>query len=102
MSTMGLISLLCLILTGALSTWAIFSLHYDDSVLQRLGLSVVAIGTITRAVERVTSDVPDPPVIVLASQIGIALYAIGTAAKLIAARRKVERRHVHTRRGLHA
>ena len=39
---------------------------------------------------------------ILASQIGLALYAIGTAAKIIQAHRRVERRRTRARRGLHA
>lgn len=82
MTPVGFASTACLVITGWLTTWAVFSNHLDDTVLQRLGLSIVAIGTITRAIERLTNEVPDPPMIMLASQIGITTYAIGTAIKL--------------------
>lgn len=102
MTTAGAASLACLLITGALATWAVFSRHYDDSLLQRIGLSIIAIGTLARAVERITTDVPDPPPVLLASQIGLALYAAGTALKIVQAHRRVERRRTHARRGLHA
>ena len=36
MTTAGAVSLVCLLVTGALATWAVFSRHYDDSLLQAL------------------------------------------------------------------
>lgn len=102
MTAAGVVSLLCLIVTGSLASWAVFSRHYDDGLTQRVGLSIIAIGTFARAVERITSDVPDPPPILLASQIGLALYAAGTALKIFQAHRRVERRRTRARRGLHA
>lgn len=102
MTGAGAVSTICLVVTGALSTWAVFSRNYDDSLLQRCGLSVIAIGCFARAAERLATSVPDPPPILLASQIGLALYAIGTAFKIVQAHRRVERRRTHARRGLHA
>lgn len=100
MSAAGIVSLMCLIITGALASYAVFSRHYDDTVLQRSGLSIVAIGCIVRASERVMFDVPDPPPMLLLSQVGLAMYAVGTAVKLIRARPQIERRAPkHDRRG---
>lgn len=96
----GVISLACLIVTGSLATWGIFSQHYDDTVLQRLGLSIVAIGCMTRAYERIFSDIAPPPPALLWSQIGLALFAVGTAWRIWhAGRHKPHRRHGRGRRG---
>jgi hypothetical protein len=93
MSVFGAISLLCLVVTAALATWAIFSSHFDDTVLQRLGLSIVSISCTFRAIQRVTEVVADPPPALLAAQIGLCAYAIGTAWKMTTqARRRAERR----------
>jgi hypothetical protein len=99
-STIGLLSLLCLLVTGFICTAGIFSHHFDDTILQRVGLSIVATGTLIRAVERITQDVPDPPLVLLWSQIGIAMYAVGTALRMMHAKRRAgpERRHGDRRR----
>lgn len=100
MTAAGMLSLLCLIVTGGLASFAVFSHHYDDTLLQRMGLSIVAIGCIVRAGERLAFDVADPPPILLLSQLGLALYAVGTALKLWRARPRCERRHQkYERRG---
>lgn len=103
MSEAGLLSLLCLVVTGLLATWAVLSRHYDDSLLQRLGLGIIATGCLGRALERLTEDVPDPPPILLWSQVGLALYAIGTALRMyLASRRQPDRRRPRNRRGVAA
>jgi hypothetical protein len=102
MSYAGSLSLACLMITCALSTWAIFSHHFDDTLIQRAGLAVVATGTASRTVERLTETVPDPPPALLWSQVGLALYAIGTAIRLYRAAKKAgpNRRRGDGRRGL--
>lgn len=102
MSTFGIISLACLIITGTLSGWAIFSHHYDDTLLQRIGLSIVSIGCATRAYERIVSEVADPPPALLWSQIGLALFAIGSAWRIYMASVTSghHRRRPRVRRGL--
>ena len=102
MSAIGSISLLCLVVTGVACALGVFSHHFDDTLLQRLGLSIVATGTTGRAWERITQDVPDPPLVLLWSQIGIALYAVGTVLRMYRAKRTAgaERRHGERRRGL--
>jgi hypothetical protein len=60
----------------------VFSSHYQDTLLQRIGLSILSITCTTRAWERIVSDVPDPPIVLLLSQVGLSAYAIGTAVKL--------------------
>jgi len=98
MTMIGAISLACLLITGTLSTWAVFSQHFDDTMLQRAGLSIVSIACASRAVERMSCAMPDPPPTLLAAQIGLALYATGTALKLIRkAHQQAERRQHHRR-----
>lgn len=98
---LGDLSMLCAAVTCALCTWAVFSKHFDDTLVQRLGLSIMAVGTAVRVWDRLANDVPDPPLVLLWSQVGLALYAAATAVKLYQAGRRVgvERRHPD-RRGL--
>lgn len=99
MSSLNALSLACLIVTGAIATWGVFSTHFDDNLIQRVGLSVVATGCFVRAVERLAREVPEPPPALLWSQVGLALYAIGTVWRLwIQSRRQGERRG-YRRRG---
>lgn len=103
MSGYGMLSLGCLVVTCLASTWGIFSIHFDDNLLQRAGLAIVATGTAARAFERMTQDVPDPLPALLWSQVGIAAYAIGTIVRFwLAARQHPNRRKSTGRRGLHA
>ena len=90
----GLLSLLCLVLTGALATWGIFSRHFDDSLLQRIGLSVIAIACILRVPDKI--EAPDTPLAILMAQIGLCIYGVGTAIKLW---RKGRAATHHERRG---
>jgi hypothetical protein len=82
MSWANAVSLACLVITGSLATWAVFSHHFDDTLVQRVGLSIVAMGCTTRAYDRITTLVPEPPPALLWSQVGLALYAMGTAWRL--------------------
>ena len=93
-----MLSLACLVVTGLLSALAVFSRHYDDSLVQRAGLCIVATGCIGRAYERFTAEVADPAPILLWSQIGLALYAIGTAWRMFDAKRQQPERRRHRRR----
>jgi hypothetical protein len=97
----SLVSLICLLITGGLAGWAVFSQHYDDTVIQRLGLSLVAIASVARAAVRLGDDPPPPPPPeLLMAQIGLALYAIGTALRIWqASHRQPERRRHGRRRG---
>ena len=94
------LSFLCLIVTGTIAAWGVFSAHFDDTLMQRLGLSIVAIGCAVRAFERFTQDVPAPPPALLWSQVGLALYAVGTALRLWRqSQAQPERRRHRKRRG---
>lgn len=95
MHAAGMLSLLCLIVTGSLATWGVFSRHFDDSLLQRVGLSVVAIACILRIPEKIAH--PDTPPEILMAQIGLCIYGIGTALKII---RRSRRSGRHDRRGM--
>lgn len=99
--TAELVSLACLLITGSIASWAVFSQHYDDTLIQRAGLSVVAMTCFARAYERLAYEVPAPPPILLLSQIGLCLYAIGTAWRVwqAASSRHVDRRRHPHRRG---
>jgi hypothetical protein len=85
---------------AAVSTWAVFSRHFDDNLLQRIGLSVLAIACAARAVERLAYDPPDIAPAAQAVLIGIAVYAAGTAWKLV--RRSSGMPNRRMRRGLGA
>jgi hypothetical protein len=102
MDLIGMVSLACLLITGLLAAWAVFSHHYDDTLLQRVGLSIVAIGCATRAFECITETVPNPPAALLWSQIGLAMYAVGTALRVYVSmlRSGHNRRRPRNRRGL--
>lgn len=80
MTLTGLVSLACLLITGGLASLAIFSHHFDDSLLQRVGLSIVAISCFVRVPIKIAH--PDTPPELLAAQLGLVTYAVGTAIKL--------------------
>jgi hypothetical protein len=91
---LGILSLVCLIITGGLATWGVFSKHFDDSLMQCVGLSVVAIACILRIPEKIAH--PYTPPEILMAQIGLCIYGVGTAVKII---RKSRATH-HDRRGM--
>lgn len=94
------LALLCLAITGSIAAWGIFSIHFDDNLLQRIGLSIVATGCGARIFERLTTDVPAPPPALLWSQVGLMLYAVGTVFRFwIQSHRHPERRRPPNRRG---
>jgi hypothetical protein len=101
MSIIGAVSFACLLITGGLATWAVFSRHYDDTLIQRLGLSLVAIACIVRAYIKLQSpEHAEPPPEVLLAQIGLATFAVGSALRLYASSaRRTDRRRTHHRRG---
>lgn len=100
MSAANTLSLACLLVTGGIAAWGVFSPHFDDNLIQRLGLSIVATGCAARAFERITQDVPEPPPALLWSQVGLALYALGTVYRFWRqSHRQPNRRHNPSRRG---
>lgn len=90
MTPAGLIAIVCLAVTGALCTWAVFSKHFDDSLMQRTGLALVACSCILR-IPMKWADPYTPPEIMIAL-LGVCLYAIGTALKLWLSQRGFHRR----------
>ena len=96
----SLLSLFCLVITGSISAYGIFSMHFDDNLVQRIGLSIVATGCGARIFERLTTDVPAPPPALLWSQVGLMFYAVGTVYRFwIQSHRHPERRRPPNRRG---
>ena len=91
----GLLSLLCLTVTGVLATWGVFSRHLDDTLLQRIGLATVAIACILRVPDKFDHPYTAPEL--LMAQVGLMVYGIGTAIKLWRRTRAATR---HERRGL--
>lgn len=90
LSVSGSISLACLLITGGLATWGVFSRHFDDSLLQRIGLSAVAVACILRVPDKL-ADMPTPPEILLA-QVGLCVFGVGTVIKLWGKGRALDRR----------
>lgn len=103
MTLSGALSIGCLALTGALCTWAIFTRHYDDSLLQRMGLSALAIASLLRIPHKL--QYPDTAPEILVAQVGLCLYGVGTAIKLYRRSQRHERRthrgHVSDRGSAH-
>ena len=78
------VPLLCLAVTGALCTWGIFSRHFDDSFLQRVGLAGLSVFCFLRLYTRLKSpDIPPPALEILGVQVSLAIYGVGTAIKLV-------------------
>jgi hypothetical protein len=89
MSMSGAISLACLVITGGLAALGVFSRHFDDSLAQRVGLSLLAIACILRIPDKL-ADLPTAPEVLMA-QIGLAVFGIGTVFKLRRVARKRQR-----------
>lgn len=65
-------------------TWGVFSRHYDDSLMQRIGMSGLAIGCIMRVSERMSnSESIETSIVALASVLFLALFAVGSAMKFV-------------------
>jgi hypothetical protein len=90
MSPLGALSLLCLVITGALATWGVFSRHFDDTLMQRVGLSIIAIACLLRVPAKIAN--PDTPPELLMAQIGLCIYGVGTAIKICRRKRRPDRR----------
>ena len=87
---MSTLTMICLALLGAVSTWGVFTRHVDDTIGQRIGLSVVAIGCIARIAQRLVYDYPAPSPETLAILFGVTVYAVSTVGKVIIAHRRPE------------
>lgn len=79
-SLSGAISIACLIVTGALCSWAIFSKHFDDSLVQRIGLALVAAACVLRIPAKLAN--PETPPELLAAQLGLVIYGVGTVLRI--------------------
>lgn len=88
--------MICLAILAALSTWGVFTRHLDDTLGQRVGLSVVAIGCVARIAQLLAHAAAPPPAEALAVLIGVTVYAVSTALKIVRARGRVGE---HRRRG---
>lgn len=84
------IAVLCLAIIGALSTLAVFSGHFDDTLAQRVALAILAVGAWARIPHRLAE--PDVPPELLLIDVGVALYGVATWHKLRSARKHPERR----------
>lgn len=89
---MNALTIICLALLGAIATWGVFSRHVDDTLGQRVGLSVVAIGCFVRLAQRIAYDLPQPPIETLVILFGVTVYAVSTAIKIVCARRGIRDR----------
>lgn len=85
---MNTFTMICLVLLAAAATWGVFTRHVDDAIGQRIGLSVVAIGCMARIAQRVIYDYPAPTPETLAILVGVTVYAVSTAIKIVCARRR--------------
>ena len=85
---MGTLTMICLALLGAIATWGVFSRHVDDTLGQRVGLSVVAIGCFVRLAQRIAYDLPQPPIETLVILFGVTVYAVSTVGKVVIAHRR--------------
>lgn len=89
---LGYFSIACLILTAAMSTWGVFSKHFDDSLLQRIGLSTIAFASIMRIPQKL-ENMYTPPELLFA-QFGLVLFGVGTVYRFWSiGRHKPYRRH---------
>lgn len=86
----GIISIVALAVTGALCTWGVFSGAYDDTLLQRVGMSCLALWCWARLPIKLETLETEPVHLVL--HVGLAVYAVGTALKL----RKLERERLRS------
>lgn len=84
------IALLCLAVIGTISTVAVFSKDFDDTLLQRIALTLLAVGAYSRIPHRLReADVP-PELLLI--DIGVALFGVATWAKFRVRRSRPERR----------
>jgi hypothetical protein len=98
MSASGILSLVCLGITGALASWAVLSRHYDDNLLQRIGLSTIATACILRIPGKLAN--PETPPEVLLAQVGLCLFGVGTAWRIMHSRRQQPDRRLRRQAGL--
>lgn len=100
MDWLATISILCLAVTATLCTVGVFA-RFDDTLTQRIGLSLVAIWCILRVEEKLSSQYTEPVHIVL--HLGLMVYAVGTFFKVRknSGTRMAERRSVRREFSVH-
>ena len=85
---MNALTIICLALLGSAATWGVFTKHVDDTLGQRIGLSIVAVSCFVRLAQRISYDLPQPPIETLTILFGVTVYAVSTAVKIVCAHRK--------------
>ena len=75
----GYVSICALSIVAVLCLVGVFSSHFDDTLGQRVGMSLIAIWCIARVQTKMLD--PDTEPVHLLLHIGLASYAIGTALK---------------------
>ena len=96
MTVVGLISLVCLVITGGIAAWGVFSRHFEDSLTQRIGLSGISIACLLRVPSKFGSEYV-PPEILLA-QISLSIYAVGcvmVAARQLRSSSNIKHNNLH-------
>lgn len=86
----GLISIVALSLVAVLCVVGVFHSRFDDTLGQRLGMSLIGIWCILRVQTKLSTMDTEPVHLML--HVGLACYATGTALKIWRAQR-FKRRH---------
>ncbi len=81
----GIISIVSLSLVAALCVVGVFHPRFDDTLGQRVGMSLIGIWCILRVQAKLTAFDTEPVHLIL--HVGLACYACGTALKVWRARR---------------
>ena len=89
----GMVSIVALSLVAFLCLLGVFHPRYDDTLGQRIGMSMIAIWCILRVQVKFTELDTEPVHLLL--HIGLACYATGTALKIWRAQ-KFAQRHAQT------
>lgn len=89
----GLVSILALSLVAVLCVVGVFHHRFDDTLGQRIGMSLIGVWCILRVQAKLTTFDTEPVHMIL--HIGLACYACGTALKIWRAH-KFKQRHDKT------
>lgn len=99
MSVEQAIALLCLAVIGTVSTVAVFSADFEDTLLQRIALAILAVGAFARIPHRLAeADVP-PELLLI--DVGAALFGVGTWLKFRRRLKHQQRAHRDERPSTH-
>ena len=86
----GIVSIVALVIVAVLCLVGVFHPRFDDTLGQRVGMSMIGIWCILRVQTKLTSFDTEPVHMIL--HIGLATYACGTALKMYRAH-KFKARH---------